>query len=209
MNASLFRKRALGLSRRPNANDRGLSEMSRHIAWFNEAPVGPNPAGGLISDDADVRRRCLTPARAIEKLGVSCSVFGNLQGADPTSVARHLQKLDADIVVVGKITGLSLVKLARMAKQMGCFVIADLGNGQALSPDVLALADIADQLVISSDTMATAIEEKTGQSTTVIPDCEDTSSALATYSIAKLWLDCFSALKMKPPTCANTNVPIV
>ena len=79
--------------------------MLRHIAWFNEAPVAPDAKGELASPDEAVRRRCLAPARALEDMGIACSVFGNLHDADPVHVSQHLQKLNADIVVIGEISG--------------------------------------------------------------------------------------------------------
>src|ERR1700722_20569561 len=102
--------------------------MLRHIAWFNEASVAPDPSGELTSENLGVCRRCLAPARAIEKLGVVCSVFGNLHDADPVHVSKHLQKLNADIVVIGRISGPSLLKLARAAKHLGCYVVIDCGD---------------------------------------------------------------------------------
>src|SRR5579862_6052037 len=101
--------------------------MLRHVAWFNQALVEPAPEGGLRSPDPSVRRRCLVPARELEELGVECSVFGNLDDADPAQVSRHLQKLETDIVVIGKIAEPTRVALARAAKHMGCYIIADFG----------------------------------------------------------------------------------
>ena len=79
--------------------------MPRHIAWFNEAPIEPDPKGGLRSTDERVRRRCLEPACALEDLGIDCSVFGNLHDADPSEVSKLLQKLKTDIVVIGCFSG--------------------------------------------------------------------------------------------------------
>src|ERR1700744_4161675 len=124
--------------------------MLKHIAWFNEAPVVPNPQGGLTSSDEDVQRRCLDPARAIEKRGVGCSVFGNLHDADPVHVSRHLQKLNADIVVIGAIRGASRLRLARAAKHLGCYVIADFSDEEKDSAALLQLIQVADQIVASN-----------------------------------------------------------
>src|SRR5580698_5344540 len=124
--------------------------MLRHIAWFNEAPVAPLPEGGLTSEDDSVRRRCLVPARAIEKLGVGCSVFGNLQDADPVHVSRHLQKLNADIVVIGEISGPSRLKLARAAKHLGCYVVADFTDEEKDNTALTQLLQVADQIVAST-----------------------------------------------------------
>jgi hypothetical protein len=178
--------------------------MLSHIAWFNEAPVQPVPEGGLISADPRVCRRCLAPAREIEELGVECSVFGNLHDADPAHVSKHLQKLKADIVVIGKISGPSLLKLARAAKHLGCYVVADIGDDTAILPDLAALAD---QIVAATDEAADALELE-GLSALVIPDCDEKAdSRRSPDAIARLWLDCFRKLKMKPPACANTNEP--
>ena len=180
--------------------------MLCHIAWFNEAPVEPAPEGGLKSDDVRVQRRCLAPARALEELGVECSVFGNLHDADPMHVSKHLQKLQTDIVVIGKISGPSLFKLARTAKQLGCYVVADFDGEDSVPLEFEKLADIADQVVAATDTAAAALERE-GIASVVIPDCADDSEASAA-EVAREWLECFRHLKMKPPACANTNEPL-
>lgn len=177
--------------------------MRRHVAWFNEASVEPSPDGsGLISADQNVCRRCLIPARELEKLGVECSVFGNLSDADPVHVSQHLQKLNTDIVIIGRISGPSLVKLARAAKQLGCYVIADFGEGKT-SPDNGKLAEIADQTVVASKDAAAHILQETGAKAFVISDCDEKSA----NAVALAWLECFKQLKIKPPACANTNTP--
>jgi hypothetical protein len=179
--------------------------MLRHIAWFNEAPVQPVPEGGLTSADARVCRRCLAPAREIEELGVECSVFGNLYDADPVHVSKHLQKLETDIVVIGKISGPSMLKLTRAAKHLGCYVVIDVGDEKTVSPELAALAD---QIVAASVEAADALQMG-GLSALVIPDCNaKNADNHSTDAIARLWLDCFRNLKMKPPACANTNEPL-
>src|ERR1700722_15510381 len=132
--------------------------MLRHIAWFNEAPIEPLESG-LISADATVVRRCLAPAREMEKLGVECSVFGNLHDADPAHVSKHLQKLQSDIVVIGKITGPALLRLARAAKHLGCYVVADFGDHDEVSADFMPLAKLADQIVSATTKGVEALED--------------------------------------------------
>jgi len=177
--------------------------MLRHIAWFNETPIEPSKEG-LTSPDAVTCSRCLVPARALEKLGVECSVFGNLEDADPAQVGKHLQKLSSDIVVIGRITSPSLVTLARTAKHMGCYLVADFGNAAKLSPDHIKLAEIADQLVVGTAETAAILLKETNIAALIIPDCDE-KSAEAT---AHLWMEGFKNLKLKPPACANTNVPV-
>lgn len=181
--------------------------MPRHVAWFNEASITLTADGSLASADPVVRQRCLVPARELEKHGIECSVFGNLHDADPLHVGNHLQKLNTDIVVIGKISGPSLLKLARAAKHLGCYVVADLGTETTLSPEFLKLIDITDQIVAASPEAAAIILEKTGLSALVVPDCDESDQPHSPEAIAKLWLDCFKHLRMKPPACANTNVP--
>jgi hypothetical protein len=148
------------------------------------------------------------PAREIEKLGVACAVFGNLCDADPTHVSKHLQKLNTDVVVIGRISGASMVKLAKAAKHLGCFVVADGGNDGDISAAFFQLAEIADQIVAATSAVAEAIFKETGTKATVVPNYDEkTGAALSPTMIAKCWLDCFKNLKMKPPACANTNVP--
>jgi hypothetical protein len=177
--------------------------MLRHVAWLNEALVEPCPEGGLTSSDASVLRRCLIPARELENLGIECSVFGNLDEADPTQVSKHLKKLETDIVVIGKISEPTRSALARAAKHLGCYIIADFSHETDLSVDVLQLAEIADQIVVSTVAGADLIHKKTGASASVIPDCENDSVSAVTH----LWLDCFKKLKLKPPASANSNTP--
>jgi len=182
--------------------------MLRHIAWFNEVSIRPRPEGGLTSDVPQVCRRCLAPARALEDMGIPCSVFGNLQDADPTEVSHHLMKLHADIVVIGKFEKSSLFPLAEAAKHQGCFVIVDLDDQDIKLLDLKALIKIADRLVAPSTATALAIHTLSGHKAIVIPDCQDDEdSPLSPSVIAKLWLEEFKKLKLKPPPCANTNVP--
>lgn len=182
--------------------------MLRHIAWFNEAPVEPHPKGGLTSPDSAVRRRCLTPARELETLGVECSVFGNLNDADPMQVTRHLQKLETDIVVIGKISEPSRLKLARAAKHIGCYVIADFSHEDEISPDLIKLAEIADQIVAGTTLIAVMAQKEAGLHVLVIPDCDENHGEPSANTVAHLWLECFKQLKLKPPASANTNTPI-
>jgi hypothetical protein len=181
--------------------------MPRHIAWFNEALVEPLPEEGLTSPDPVVQRRCLAPARALEDLGLQCSVFGNLHDADPAQVSKHLQKLEADIVVIGRIAEPQRLKLARMAKHLNCLVIADLADAGEVTPDLAKLAEVVDQIVAASPACADAVK-KTGLSALVIPDAKEAADEPSTQAIAKLWLDCFRKLKLKPPVSANTNTPV-
>jgi len=183
--------------------------MPRHIAWFNEASVEPSAEGNLISTDITMCQRCLAPARELEKLGVECSVFGNLHNADPAHVSKHLQKLNSDIVVIGKISGPSVVKLARAAKHLGCYVVADFGHEKDINADLIKLAEIADHIVAATPQTGALILEKTGLAVIVIPDSDEKSNGKhAPGAIAHLWLESFKKLKLKPPLCANTNTPV-
>ncbi len=183
--------------------------MLRHIAWFNEAPVEPSADGSLTSTDATMSCRCLAPARELEKLGVECSVFGNMHDADPAHVSKHLQKLNCDIVVIGKISGPSLIKLARAAKHLGCYVVADFGNETGISADLVKLGEIADQIVAATAEVAALVLKKTGSPVLVIPDCDEKPGGKnSPDAIAHLWLEGFKKLKLKPPACANTNTPV-
>jgi hypothetical protein len=181
--------------------------MPRHIAWFNEALVEPLPEGGLTSPDPAVFRRCLAPARALEDLGLECSVFGNLHDADPAQVSKHLQKLETDIVVIGRLSEPQRLKLARAAKHLNCFVIADFAHETKVSPDFIKLAEVVDQLVAATPACAAAAAQKTGLPALVIPDAEEPADRPSTRAIAQLWLECFRKLKLKPPVSANTNTP--
>lgn len=182
--------------------------MLRHIAWFNEAPIEPRPEGGLTSSDEGVRLRCLVPARAIELLGVGVSVFGNLHDANPMQVSKHLQKLNSDIVVIGEITGNARLKLARAAKHLGCYVVADFSSADLDTDDLPQLMQVADQVVASTPEIAALIKAETDHNTLVIPNCEDGSKgAFSPSAIAKMWMECFKHLKLKPSAGANTNLP--
>ncbi len=182
--------------------------MLRHIAWFNEAPVEPVSEGGLTSIDARVCHRCLPPAREMEKLGVECSVFGNLHDADPAHVSKHLQKLRTDIVVIGKISGPALLKMARAAKHLGCYVVADFGNQMPMSDEFVPLAKLADQIVASTPEAVFALD-LAGFSSFLVPDCDgQNDGTFSPAAVALIWLDCFRKLKMHPPACANTNEPL-
>ena len=103
--------------------------MLRHIAWFSGASISPDASGMLTSPDDVVNNRVLAPAHDIEKLGLACSVFGNLEHADAVDVTNHLQKLGVDIVILGKMSPTCLTRLARAAKHLGCYVICDFGAG--------------------------------------------------------------------------------
>lgn len=181
----------------------------RHIAWFSEAPIEPCSEGSLTSQDICVRQRCLAPAREIEQLGIGCSVFGGLKKADPTDVSIHLQKLNSDIVVIGKMTCGNLLKLARAAKHLGCYVVADMGHAVKLTPDALKLSEISDQIVAATPETAASLLEQTGHTIVIIPDSDEKAgSANSSQATALRWLEVFRKLEMKPPLCANSNVPI-
>jgi hypothetical protein len=182
--------------------------MLRHIAWFNEAPVAPLPEGGLTSTQADVCRRCLAPAREIELLGVGCSVFGNLHDADPVHVGQHLQKLNADIVVIGRISSPLRLRLARTAKHLGCYVVVDIDDKGNKTEDLCQLLQVADKAVVATAEMAARLLEEAGAVAYIVPDCEEHSTGRASpVAVAKLWLDCFRQMKLKPPSGANSNMP--
>lgn len=169
--------------------------MLRHIAWFNEASIEPDPKGGLRSADERVRRRCLEPASALEDRGVCCSVFGNLHDASPADVGQMLQKLETDVVVIGAFTEPTLLKLAKTAKHLGCYIVADFADQTTMSADFEKLGAFAD-LIVAATPEAIKTIETANLVATLVPD--DSSDA---------WLDCFKALKMKPPACANSNIP--
>jgi hypothetical protein len=182
--------------------------MLRHIAWFNEATVVPDEAGALTSEDACVRRRCLAPARAIEEMGVGCSVFGHLHDADPVQVSRHLQKINADIVVIGNITGVSRLRLARAAKHLGCYVVADFIVEEHDKTVLSQLMQVVDQAVAANTALADVLINQSGIKAVVIADCDEKPEGKhLPHEIAKEWIDCFKQLKLKPSVGANTNVP--
>lgn len=178
--------------------------MLRHVAWFNRALVEPSVEGGLRSDDPRVARRCLAPARALERMGVECSVFGHMHDVDPAHVCQHLQSLETDIVVIGGLERDSRLKLARAAKHLGCYVVVDLEDS-ATADEINHLFAFVDQIVVNSDAAAMRFE-KMGASSLVVFDCDETDM-LSLQEAAGQWLDCFRQLKMKPPVCANTNAP--
>ena len=158
-----------------------------------------------------VQRRCLAPARALEQLGVGCSVFGNLHDADPVHVSRHLQKLNADIVVIGKISGRERLQLARAAKHLGCYVVADISVEEKDSEALHQLMQVVDYAVAATQRTGRARSKKKHRWR------GDDYSRLrgqkqATHSPdrdrPKLWMDCFMRVKLKRfPAGANTNVP--
>ncbi len=177
--------------------------MLRHIAWFNEATVAPDAKGELSSPIDGVLHRCLEPARTLEKMGVACSVFGNLHDADPQHVAQHLQKLKTDIVVMCNVNDLSLFNLARMAKHLGCYVVVDFGAVPIVPSVEEKFSALADMIVTADDAVAAPLRQKSVP-TVVIPDCNKDHTP---EMIACLWLECFKKLKTKPPLCANSNLP--
>ena len=179
--------------------------MLRHIAWFNEAPIEPDPKGGLRSSDERVRRRCLEPAATLEDRGIACSVFGNLHNADPAEVSKLLQKLNTDIVVIGAFSDPSLVRLARAAKHLGCYIVADFADQSVLSKDFEKLATVADHIIVATSS-AMELLKTANLSATLIPDVDTNNPS---DIIADAWHDCFKVLKLNPPACANTNTPPV
>jgi hypothetical protein len=174
--------------------------MFRHIAWFNEALIEPDPKGGLRSPDARVHRRCLAPACALEDVGIDCSVFGNLDDADPVEVGKLLQKLETDIVVIGSFADASMLNLARAAKHLGCYVVVDFADQDDISAVFQQLSALADQIVVASSQQQ-ALLQKEGYTSAIIPDANSGASS------QEAWLDCFKHIKMKPPACANSNTP--
>lgn len=175
--------------------------MSHHIAWFNEAKIEPHPKGGLRSDDKRVERRCLVPAATLEGQGIACSVFGNLHNANPSEIGDLLQKLNIDIVVVGVFSDPSLLKLVRTAKHFGCYILADFADQTEMTADYEKLTSMADYAVASTSKGIALLEAHKLNASLITDDHISATSA------AKAWLDCFNHLKLKPPTCANTNTP--
>lgn len=180
----------------------------RHIAWFNEAAIEPSPQGDLISGDPAVFHRCILPAREIEKLGIGCSVFGSLKEADPLDVSNHLQKLSSDIVVIGKMTCSNLLKLARAAKHLGCYVVADFDQSRVLTPNCIKLCELSDQIIAATPEIAAVLSEQTKMPVLVIPDGDEKPGSPNSINVTALrWLDVFKHLEAKPPLCANSNIP--
>ena len=173
--------------------------MLRHIAWFSEATIEPDPAGGLRSEDPRVTRRSLLPAAALEKTGIACSVFGNLPDADPNEIGKLLQKLNTDVVVVGPFTDPTLVKLARAAKHFGCYIVADFADQTDVTSDFEKLAVMAD-CVVAGTPEAVALLKSLNIEAELIGDADK-------GDVTDAWLDCMKKLKAKPPLCANTNTP--
>lgn len=177
--------------------------MLRHIAWFNEASIEPDPKGGLRSSDQRVERRCLAPAAALEDLGIACSVFGNLQDADPAEVGKLLQKLNTDIVVIGAFSDPTLLKLARAAKHLGCYIVADFANQTSVSKEFEKLASLADRIVAGTPEAVAYLQSQNLTANLIV----DAETPTASDAVAAVWMDCFKSLKLKPPACANTNTP--
>lgn len=174
--------------------------MLRHIAWFNEAKIEPDPKGGLRSEDRRVELRCLAPAADLENQGIACSVFGNLHDADPAEVGKLLQKLSTDIVVVGAFTEPSMLKLAKTAKHLGCYILADFADQVTISKEFEKLAMIADHIVAATPDAVELLKRQNFSASLIINGDKQNPSSIA-------WLDCFKKLKMKPPVCANSNTP--
>jgi hypothetical protein len=177
--------------------------MLRHIAWFNETAIEPNANGELDSPDSAVRHRCLLPARMLENMGIPCSVFGNLHHADPTHVAQHLQKLQTDVVIISNIQGLTLLNLARMAKHLGCYVVVDFADSNLTQSHYDKFIGISDLIVTTTEAVATAFRTDALHAL-AIPDCTTETADKA----AHLWKNSLTAMKTKPPHCANSNEPL-
>ena len=149
--------------------------MPRQVAWFVEAPVTRHPKGGFTSVKASTRYRCLIPHRELNNLGVKSVVhFGPLREVDPERFGRFVQEFDVEIVVIGKFNDPSMVDLARLARNRGCYLVADFCddyfNIPALGPLYRRLAQLADLIVAGTPQMAEVIATEVGRTATVIPD---------------------------------------
>ena len=64
--------------------------------------------------------------------------------------------------------------MARAAQStIGCYVIIDMDDDDMGSTDLADLAGIADQLVASCPDVAAEIQEVTGHTAIIIPDCDE------------------------------------
>ncbi|MBV8060166.1 MAG: hypothetical protein JO126_06425 [Alphaproteobacteria bacterium] len=175
--------------------------MTLRIAWFNETPIQPDAKGQLASEDAQVRQRCLMPARTLENADMECSVFGNMSDPDLTHVSHLLQKLRTQIVVLRPFAGTSGLPLMRTAKHLGCYVVLDLGDGQTEQPELEQLVALADYVVAADATVQASGAHKL----VIIPDCPP--DALQHAGAVQAWRDMFAELVKTPPLCANNNNP--
>jgi hypothetical protein len=148
--------------------------MTRHVAWLIGAPIERHPIDGLTSKLASARYRCLIPARELRNLNVRCSIFSDLDRADPILVGRKLQQIDVDVVVVGKLLGFSLLETARIARSQGRYLIADFSDDFFRHPRLGSLyrelAQLADKMVASTPQMAEAIEQNIQRASVVVLD---------------------------------------
>src|SRR6185369_15529775 len=139
------------------------------ITFVTVAPLRQGPSGPT-SDLASARYRVLMPAQQLARRGHAVQVM-SLPPGDPPREALDLQ---ADAVVFGKSFSASNEKLAAHLRERGLRVVADYCDDHFAHPGLGAhfrrMAELATDVVASTEAMAEAIRSNTGREARVITD---------------------------------------
>jgi hypothetical protein len=139
------------------------------ITFVTVAPLRQGPSGPT-SDLASARYRVLMPAQQLARRGHAVQVM-SLPPGDPPREALDLQ---ADAVVFAKSFSASNEKLAAHLRERGLRVVADYCDDHfahpELGPHFRRIAELATDVVASTEAMAEAIRRNTGREASVITD---------------------------------------
>lgn len=154
--------------------------MKPRVAWLSFAPLRKT-AAGLTSDVASARYRLTIPAAALRHLGFESNVVDASDRADPLKLVKRLNPVD--VAIFGKLVAPPetfvvqaprILELAHALQSRGVRVLADFSDDgfrePLRGPYFRGLANIADEVIASTDGLAAILREKTSVPVCVVTD---------------------------------------
>lgn len=139
------------------------------ILFLTMAPLRQGPAGAT-SDIASARYRVLIPATHLARRGHSMQVMS----LRPDDVPREALEAQADVAIFAKSFSASNERIAAHLRSRGMRVIADYCDDHfehpQHGPHFRRMAEIATDLVASTEALAASIRRHTGRDARVITD---------------------------------------
>ncbi len=137
---------------------------------------------GLTSDLASARYRALIPAMQLARLGHEVQVASLPPGGWP----QDLLNLRFDTAIISKSFHIENEKLASSLRENGARIVVDFCDDHfthpQFGPHCHRLAELADQVVASTEAMAEAVARHTAKSSIVISDPVEGSRGTALFS---------------------------
>lgn len=145
-----------------------------NVGWLVDAPVEALTNGLATSPMASARYRCLLLREPLAAQGVESTVFSTIGDIEPSAILRGLRDRAIACVVAGKPLSPRMVEVARRIQGGGIRVIADFCDDYFDHPEFgplnLAMAALADRLVVSTPVLAEALSRHSGRRAAIISD---------------------------------------